>query len=106
MTGYVCTMHYRAPEIMLTWQRYDAAIDNWSVGCIFAEMLEGRPLFPGRDRAFDHFFHAMRDISPRLDIDQFSIITELLGSPPSSVIDNISTELVSESSASTRESSG
>jgi p38 MAP kinase len=55
MTGYVCTMHYRAPEIMLTWQKYDAAIDNWSVGCIFAEMLEGRPLFPGRDRAFEHF---------------------------------------------------
>ena len=25
------------------------AIDVWSVGCILAEMLSGKPLFPGRD---------------------------------------------------------
>jgi serine/threonine protein kinase len=50
MTGYVSTRYYRAPEIMLTWQKYDVAVDIWSVGCIFAEMLEGKPLFPGKDR--------------------------------------------------------
>ena len=50
MTGYVSTRYYRAPEIMLTWQKYDVAVDIWSTGCIFAEMLEGKPLFPGRDR--------------------------------------------------------
>jgi p38 MAP kinase len=50
MTGYVSTRYYRAPEIMLTWQKYDVAVDMWSVGCIFAEMLEGKPLFPGKDR--------------------------------------------------------
>lgn len=50
MTGYVSTRYYRAPEIMLTWQKYDYAVDIWSAGCIFAEMLEGRPLFPGKDR--------------------------------------------------------
>ena len=49
MTGYVSTRYYRAPEIMLTWQHYDKAVDIWSVGCIFAEMLEGKPLFPGND---------------------------------------------------------
>ena len=38
---------------MLTWQKYDEAVDIWSVGCIFAEMLEGRPLFPGKDRESD-----------------------------------------------------
>ena len=27
-----------------------AAVDIWSTGCIFAEMLEGKPLFPGKDR--------------------------------------------------------
>lgn len=51
MTGYVSTRYYRAPEIMLTWQKYDVAVDVWSAGCIFAEMLEGKPLFPGKDRA-------------------------------------------------------
>ena len=50
MTGYVVTRLYRAPEIMLTWQKYDVAVDIWSAGCIFAEMLEGKPLFPGKDR--------------------------------------------------------
>jgi p38 MAP kinase len=37
---------------MLTWQKYDVAVDIWSTGCIFAEMLEGKPLFPGKDREF------------------------------------------------------
>lgn len=54
MTGYVSTRYYRAPEIMLTWQKYDVAVDIWSTGCIFAEMLEGKPLFPGKDRALFH----------------------------------------------------
>lgn len=52
MTGYVSTRYYRAPEIMLTWQKYDVAVDIWSAGCIFAEMLEGKPLFPGKDRKY------------------------------------------------------
>ncbi|KAH3680378.1 hypothetical protein WICPIJ_008294 [Wickerhamomyces pijperi] len=49
MTEYVATRWYRAPEIMLTFQEYTTAIDVWSVGCILAEMLSGKPLFPGRD---------------------------------------------------------
>ncbi|KAK8128398.1 mitogen-activated protein kinase sty1 [Apiospora sp. TS-2023a] len=51
MTGYVSTRYYRAPEIMLTWQKYDIEVDIWSAGCIFAEMLEGKPLFPGKDHS-------------------------------------------------------
>lgn len=31
MTGYVSTRYYRAPEIMLTWQKYDQAVDMWCV---------------------------------------------------------------------------
>jgi p38 MAP kinase len=52
MTGYVATRYYRAPEIMLSWQKYDNEIDLWSVGCILAEMVEGKkvPVFPGKDR--------------------------------------------------------
>lgn len=75
MTGYVSTRYYRAPEIMLTWQKYDVAVDIWSTGCIFAEMLEGKPLFPGKDH-----------------VNQFSIITELLGTPPDDVIATICSE--------------
>lgn len=33
--------------------RYGPAIDMWSVGCIFAELLTGRPIFPGISGAFD-----------------------------------------------------
>ncbi|KAJ5865854.1 hypothetical protein N7534_000407 [Penicillium rubens] len=32
MTGYVSTRYYRAPEIMLTWQKYDVEVDIWSAG--------------------------------------------------------------------------
>lgn len=78
MTGYVSTRYYRAPEIMLTWQKYDVEVDIWSAGCIFAEMLEGKPLFPGKDH-----------------VNQFSIITELLGTPPDDVIQTICSENVS-----------
>ena len=77
MTGYVSTRYYRAPEIMLTWQKYDVEVDIWSAGCIFAEMLEGKPLFPGKDH-----------------VNQFSIITELLGTPPDEVIQTIGSENV------------
>ncbi|KAH8163580.1 hypothetical protein CIB48_g4661 [Xylaria polymorpha] len=75
MTGYVSTRYYRAPEIMLTWQKYDVEVDIWSAGCIFAEMLDGKPLFPGKDH-----------------VNQFSIITELLGTPPDDVINTIASE--------------
>ncbi|KAG1835938.1 mitogen activated protein kinase-like protein, partial [Suillus subalutaceus] len=49
MTEYVATRWYRAPEVMLTFKEYTRAIDMWSVGCVLAEMLSGKPLFPGRD---------------------------------------------------------
>ena len=39
MTAYVATRWYRAPEVMLSFKEYSKAIDVWSVGCIFAEML-------------------------------------------------------------------
>ncbi|KAF5227226.1 hypothetical protein FANTH_14823 [Fusarium anthophilum] len=48
MTEYVVTRWYRAPELMWTPGRYTDAIDIWSLGCIFAEMLNGTPIFPGK----------------------------------------------------------
>uniref|UniRef100_A0A8B9GSH2 mitogen-activated protein kinase n=1 Tax=Astyanax mexicanus TaxID=7994 RepID=A0A8B9GSH2_ASTMX len=49
MTGYVVTRWYRAPEVILNWMHYSQTVDIWSVGCIMAEMLLGRPLFKGND---------------------------------------------------------
>eukprot|EP00472_Partenskyella_glossopodia_P000436 CAMPEP_0197542864 /NCGR_PEP_ID=MMETSP1318-20131121/67932_1 /TAXON_ID=552666 /ORGANISM="Partenskyella glossopodia, Strain RCC365" /LENGTH=300 /DNA_ID=CAMNT_0043102157 /DNA_START=298 /DNA_END=1200 /DNA_ORIENTATION=+ len=49
LTEYVATRWYRAPEIMLSWKEYTKAIDVWSVGCIFAEILGRKPIFPGQD---------------------------------------------------------
>lgn len=49
LTEYVATRWYRAPEIMLNSAQYSSEIDVWSVGCILAEMLTYRPLFPGKD---------------------------------------------------------
>lgn len=64
LTEYVVTRWYRAPEIMLSCQEYTKAIDVWSVGCIFAELLGTKPLFPG-----DDYIHQLR------------IIVDVLGSP-------------------------
>lgn len=50
MTEYVVTRWYRAPELLLSCDHYTAAIDMWSVGCILAELLGRRPLFPGVQR--------------------------------------------------------
>lgn len=49
MTGYVVTRWYRSPEVMFNWCNYDSAVDIWSVGCIMAELILGRPLIKGSD---------------------------------------------------------
>ena len=49
ITGYVATRWYSAPEIMLNWMQYNDRVDVWSVGCILAELLSGKALFPGND---------------------------------------------------------
>ncbi|RLN74223.1 hypothetical protein BBJ28_00000590 [Nothophytophthora sp. Chile5] len=50
MTEYVVTRWYRPPEIMLApTGAYNEAVDMWSIGCIFGELLNRRPLFPGSD---------------------------------------------------------
>ncbi|THH04300.1 hypothetical protein EW145_g5624 [Phellinidium pouzarii] len=64
MTEYVATRWYRAPEIMLSFANYTTAIDVWSVGCILAELLGGKPIFKGRDY-----------------VDQLNQILHYLGTP-------------------------
>ena len=46
-TSEVITLWYRPPEILMGLKDYSTAVDVWSVGCIFAEMIEGKPLFMG-----------------------------------------------------------
>ncbi|KAI8055990.1 protein serine/threonine kinase [Syncephalis plumigaleata] len=43
----VVTLWYRPPDVLMGSRQYSTSIDLWSVGCIFAEMASGRPLFPG-----------------------------------------------------------
>jgi len=47
LTEYVVTRYYRAPEIMLSSHEYTKAVDVWSTGCSFGEVLTGKVLFPG-----------------------------------------------------------
>uniref|UniRef100_A0A4W3JCH5 mitogen-activated protein kinase n=1 Tax=Callorhinchus milii TaxID=7868 RepID=A0A4W3JCH5_CALMI len=75
MTGYVATRWYRAPEIMLNWMHYNQTVDIWSVGCIMAELLKGKALFPGTDY-----------------IDQLKRIMEVVGTPCSELLKKISSE--------------
>jgi len=49
LTEYVVTRWYRAPEILCSCKTYDTKIDVWAVGCIFAETIGRKPLFPGDD---------------------------------------------------------
>ena len=73
MTDYVATRWYRAPELCGSFYGvYTAAVDVWSMGCIFAETVLRRPLFPGRDV-----------------VDQLTRITDMLGKPSDRVIDGI-----------------
>jgi len=46
-THEVVTLWYRAPDVLMGSRKYSTPVDIWSVGCIFAEMVNGRPLFPG-----------------------------------------------------------
>lgn len=79
MTEYVATRWYRAPEIMLTFKEYTKAIDIWSVGCILAEMLNGKPLFPGKDCELG--IPPCITLLTALDHHQLTLILDVLGTP-------------------------
>jgi mitogen-activated protein kinase 1/3 len=94
LTGHVVTRWYRAPELILLQENYTEAIDVWSVGCIYAEllgMLEGTktedrgPLFPGSScfpLSPDHKHKTDYKFHTRGKHDQLNMIFNLLGTPP------------------------
>ncbi|KAG4436951.1 serine/threonine protein kinase [Cadophora sp. M221] len=63
-TTLVVTRWYRPPELLLHLRRYTTAIDLWGVGCVFGEMLVGKPILSGDS-----------------DPNQLRIIFDLMGSP-------------------------
>lgn len=63
-TSVVVTLWYRAPELLLGQKEYSTPIDLWSCGCVFAELLTMKPLFPGKS-----------------EIDQINRIFKELGTP-------------------------
>mmetsp|Transcript_29445 Transcript_29445/g.68259 ORF Transcript_29445/g.68259 Transcript_29445/m.68259 type:complete len:369 (+) Transcript_29445:48-1154(+) len=67
MTCYVVTRWYRAPELLLGTKNYTKSIDMWSVGCILAELLGRKALFPGKDY-----------------VDMLKLIVNVLGNPDKS----------------------
>lgn len=46
-THEVVTLWYRAPDVLMGSRKYSTPVDVWSIGCIFAEMANGRPLITG-----------------------------------------------------------
>ncbi|XP_037913357.1 cyclin-dependent kinase 2 isoform X2 [Hermetia illucens] len=60
-THEVVTLWYRAPEILLGTKFYATGVDIWSLGCIFAEMIMRRPLFPG-DSEIDQLYRIFRTL--------------------------------------------
>ncbi|CAL9066836.1 unnamed protein product [Musa banksii] len=65
LTSRVVTLWYRPPELLLGSTDYDASVDLWSVGCVFAELFLGMPILQGRT-----------------EVEQMHKIFKLCGSPP------------------------
>jgi len=60
-THEVVTLWYRAPDVLMGCKKYSTPVDIWSVGYIFAEMANGRPLFAGTSEVdqLDRMFKAL-----------------------------------------------
>jgi cyclin-dependent kinase len=72
-THEVVTLWYRAPDVLLGSRKYSTPVDIWSIGCIFAEMVNGAPLFTGTSEE-----------------TQLDAIFRLLGTPNESTFPGIS----------------
>ncbi|CAN7982131.1 unnamed protein product [Ixodes pacificus] len=80
-THEVVTLWYRAPEILLGAKFYSTPVDVWSIGCIFAEMLTLKALFPG-DSEIDQLFRIFRTLGTP-DEDSWPGVTQLPDYKPS-----------------------
>ncbi|EGG19775.1 protein serine/threonine kinase [Cavenderia fasciculata] len=71
--GVVVTIWYRSPELLLGSKHYTCAVDIWAIGCIFAELLSTKPLFPGKEKD--------PKIPSLFQDDQIEKIIRILGQP-------------------------
>lgn len=71
-THEVVTLWYRAPDILMASRKYSTPVDIWSVGCIFAEMSNGRPLFSGTSEAdqLDKIFRLLGTVKEYPGLDE------------------------------------
>ena len=68
LTNRVITLWYRPPELLLGATKYGPEVDLWSVGCIFAELVMGKPILPGKN-----------------EMEQLDLIFRLCGAPSEEV---------------------
>ncbi|CBI22263.3 unnamed protein product, partial [Vitis vinifera] len=85
LTSRVVTLWYRPPELILGSTSYGVSVDLWSVGCVFAELLIGKPLFKGRTEPLlnirqRHLLDESAIWEER--VEQLHKIFKLCGSPP------------------------
>jgi len=79
LTDYVATRWYRAPEILTGSSSYGTPVDMWSLGCIFGEMLGGKPAFPGTST-----------------LDQLEKIGDAIGAPTSDDMESLRSKFALE----------
>jgi cyclin-dependent kinase len=76
-THEVVTLWYRAPDILMGSKDYNTSVDIWSVGCIFAEIVTKKPLFPGKNE--DDQLNKIFKIRGTPNPDDWPGITDLTG---------------------------
>ncbi|KAL8271443.1 hypothetical protein Esti_004644 [Eimeria stiedai] len=106
LTGHVVTRWYRAPELILLAENYTEAIDVWSIGCIFSELLsmieenveshcDRGPLFPGSScfpLSPDQKNGDDSKLQTRGNKDQLNVIFNVLGTPSEEEIEALESE--------------
>jgi len=87
-TPIVVTLWYRAPELLLGAKQYSTPIDMWSVGCIFAEFLMKKPLFPGKSEIdeLNRIFKVPTFDVVHLSLTSLKIITDFVVAYPFSLV--------------------
>ena len=77
MTEYIATQWYSAPELMMNVGPHTCALDVWSLGCIIAELINGKTLFPGTSY-----------------LNELQLILSVTGTPKKPLLERVQSEKV------------